>query len=117
MSPENKVQTFQVQGEPPNEAVSALFSNFLSLSRVGTEVQFEFIFLDLNNLAVMLNQLKQEEAKQSPIVKGKTIAKLVMPAASFIQLKEQLDNIFTALKEALPKVPEVENELRNTSTR
>ena len=73
--------------QPPNEAVSALFSNFLSLSRVGTEVQFEFIFLDLNNLAVMLNQLKQEEAKQSPIVKGKTIAKLVMPAASFYSVK------------------------------
>jgi hypothetical protein len=117
VSAEDKVQMLQVQGEPPNEAVPALFSNFLSVSRVGTEVQFEFIFLDLNFLAVMLSQLKQEDAKQSPIVRGKTVAKVVMPAVSFIQLKEQLDNIFAALKEALPKVPEVENELRNTSIR
>ena len=117
MSADDKVQTFQVQGQPPNEALPAFFSNFLSVSRVGTEVQFEFVFLDLNHLAVTLNKLKQSDAEQSPIVQGKTVAKVVMPAVSFIQIKEQLDSIFAALKEALPKVPEVENELRNTGIR
>jgi hypothetical protein len=115
--PDKKVQMFQVQGEPPVDAAPALFSNFLAVSRVATEVQFEFIFMDLNQLAAALIQLKNAEAEQSPIMQGKTVAKLVMPAASFMQLKEQLDAIFSALTEALPKVPEVENELPDRSFR
>ena len=114
MSEEPKLQTFQVQGQPPLDAAPALYSNFMAISRVGTEVQFEFIFLDLNQIAKMLSELKTTPS-ESPTVQGKTVAKVVMPAASFVQIKEQLATIFEAIEAILPKVPETENERRNSS--
>jgi hypothetical protein len=116
VSEETKVQTFQVQGEPPIHAGPALFSNFLAVSRVGTEVQFEFIFLDLNLVANLLAELKAGAAELKT-VPGKTVAKVVMPAASFIQLKEPLTKLFEALEAILPNVPEADNERRSSSAR
>ena len=112
---EQKVVNFKVKGEPPVQAVSALYSNFLAVSRVGTDVQFEFVFLDLNYMAVMLEQLKAADVTVTPEVEGKTVAKVVMPAVAFVQLQEQLEKVFAALKAELPKVPEVENEQRTSS--
>jgi hypothetical protein len=114
VSEDPKLQTFQVQGQRPLDAAPALYSNFMAVSRVGTEVQFEFIFLDLNEIAKILTELKTSPGV-SPTVQGKTVAKVVMPAASFVQLKEQLATIFEALEAILPKVPETENERRNSS--
>jgi hypothetical protein len=114
VSEEPKLQMFQVQGEPAVDAVPALYSNFLAVSRVATEVQFEFIFLDLNQIAKTLEELKATPS-ESPIVQGKTVAKVVMPAASFAQLKEQLGKIFEALEAILPSVPETENERRSSA--
>lgn len=114
---EKKVQNFKVKGEPPVEAVSALYSNFLGVSRVGTEVQFEFVFLDLNYMAQMLEQLKAADVTVTPEVEGKTVAKVVMPAVAFMQLHEQFATIFAALKAELPIVPEVPNEQRTSSVR
>jgi hypothetical protein len=114
VSEETKLRTFQVQGQPPLDAAPALFSNFMAVSRVGTEVQFEFIFLDLNQIANMLGDLKTTPS-ESPKVQGKTVAKVVMPAVTFVQLKEPLAKIFEALEGILPKVPESENERRNSS--
>ncbi len=112
---EPKIQNFKVKGEPPVQAVPALYSNFLAVSRVGTDVQFEFVFLDLNYMAVMLEQLKGADVTVTPEVEGKTVAKVVMPAVTFVQLQEQLEMIFAALKAELPKVPEVANEQRSSS--
>jgi hypothetical protein len=115
VSQESKVQTFQVQGEPPVHAVAALYSNFVAISRVATEIQFEFIFLDLNQMASLLTEQQKSESTESPKVQGKTVAKVVVPAVSFIQLKEQLAKIFEALEASVPNVPEVENERRSSN--
>ena len=112
---EQKVINFKVKGEPAVQAVPALYSNFLAISRVGTDVQFEFVFLDLNYMAMMLEQFKAADVTVAPEVEGKTVAKVVMPGVTFVQSWEQLEKIFTALKAELPKVPEVENEQRTSS--
>lgn len=114
MSEESKLQTFQVQGQSPLDAAPALYSNFVAVSRLGTEVQFEFIFLDLNQLAKVLDELKTAPS-ETPTVQGKTVAKVVMPAVSFVQLKEPLAKIFEALEATLPNVPEEKNERRSSS--
>lgn len=111
---ERKVQNFKVRGEAPVQAVPALYSNFLGVSRVGTDVQFEFVFLDLNFMAQMLEQLKASDVTVAPEVEGKTVAKVVMPAVTFIQLRDQFEKIFAALKAELPDVPEVTNEQRSS---
>jgi hypothetical protein len=106
---EKTILNFQVKGELPREAVPALFSNFLAFSQVGTEVQFEFIFLDLNLLATMIEQIKAAGgATTTSSVEGKTVAKVIMPAAVFVQMKEHFDKIFNALAQEgiVPKVPE-----------
>lgn len=110
-----KLLNFKVKGEPPNQAGPALYSNFLAVSRVGTDVEFEFVFLDLNFMAVMLEQLKAADVTVVPEVEGKTVAKLVMPAATFVQVHQQLETIFAALKAELPAVPEATNEQRNSN--
>jgi hypothetical protein len=113
---EKTILNFQVKGEGQGSATPALFSNFLAVSQVGTEVQFEFVFLDLNVLAGMIEQLKAAGATVTPTVDGKTVAKLVMPAAVFAQMKEHFDKIFNALGQEgiLPKVDK-KDELRSTS--
>jgi hypothetical protein len=115
--PEPKVQNFKVKGEPPVRAVPALYSNFLAVSRVGTDIQFEFIFLDLNQFATLIEQFKNSSITATPELEGKTVAKVVMPAASFVQLRQQFETIFEALKEMLPKVPEVKHEQPRSSVR
>jgi hypothetical protein len=94
---EKAILNFQVTGDAPRAAGPALFSNFLAVSQVGTEVQFEFVFLDLNLLAGMIAQQKAAGATPVPTVEGKTVAKVIMPAAVFVQLKEHFDKIFAAL--------------------
>lgn len=113
---EKTILNFQVKGEGQGSTTPALFSNFLAVSQVGTEVQFEFVFLDLNVLASMIEQLKAGGATTTPTVDGKTVAKVVMPAAVFVQMKEHFDKIFAALGQEgiLPKV-EKKDELRSTS--
>lgn len=117
MSTEQKILNFKVKGQPPLQAVPALYSNFLAVSQVGAEVQFEFIFLDLNQVAGLIEQLKSSDVTVVPEVDGKTVVKVVMPAASFVQLREQFDKIFAALKGLLPNVPEVTDEQRSSTTK
>jgi hypothetical protein len=112
----DKLIRFSVQGQPPLEAASALFSNFLAVSRLGTEIQFEFVFLDLNQMATVVDQFKAAGVNVSPVVQGKTVAKIVMPAAAFSQLKEQFEKIFEAIEQLVPKAPEEQNERRSSST-
>jgi hypothetical protein len=112
----DNVIRFSVQGQPPLEAAAALFSNFLAVSRLGTEIQFEFVFLDLNQMATTLEQFKAAGVVASPVVQGKTVAKVVMPAAAFAQLREQFEKIFEAIEQIIPKAPEEQNERRSSST-
>jgi hypothetical protein len=90
--------TLTVSGDDPRHAVSPTFANFLAVSHVGSEVQFEFIFLDLNQLALRIQRVKEGVEKPDGELQGKTVAKLVMPTAAFIQLKEHLAAMFERLE-------------------
>ncbi len=91
--------SLEVKGQEPLEACPPIFSNFVAVSRVGTEVQFEFIFLDINQLAVTAQQAQGGTREQPIQVIGKTVSKIVVPASSLLQMKSHLDAIFVALKE------------------
>jgi hypothetical protein len=112
----DKVVNFSVQGQPPLDAAAALFRNFLAVSRLGTEIQFEFVFLDLNQMALALEQFKAEGITGSPVVQGKTVAKVVMPASAFAQLREQFERIFEAIDQLVPKAPEEKDDRRNSNS-
>jgi hypothetical protein len=99
-----------IRGEDPLQAASPYFSNFVSISRLGTDVQLEFIFVDINRLALMTETAKKSEGSAQLEIAGKTVAKIVMPGLSFVQLKDHLDVIFEALKQEL-KAQEVNDEL------
>lgn len=108
MSQERKEQvaTFTVHGEDPRQAEAPVFSNFVAVSHVGSEVQFEFIFLDLNVVAKHIEGLEKsrtegaaaDTTEQSTIIQGKTVAKIVVPVASFVQLKDHLNMLFEKLE-------------------
>jgi len=104
-----KILNFHVKGQGPLDATAALYANFVAISRVATDVQFEFVFLDLNQVAVLLEQIKNSENPSMPELEGKTVAKLVMPAASVLQLREHFQKICDAIEENIEKQPEVQN--------
>jgi len=106
---EQRRLNIKVRGEEPVDAVAALYSNFLAVSRVGTDVQFEFVFLDLNKVALTMEHLKRTEQTEAPELQGKTVAKVVMPAATVLQLKEHFETIFRALEETMRKQPEAKH--------
>jgi len=108
--PDIRTITFEVKGQDPAEAMAPLFSNFLAVSRVGTDVQFEFVYIDLNQLAAIVEKSEYGEPQEVPKINGKTVGKIVMPAASFIQLKDQMRKIFGAIEKNLQKSLEVEHE-------
>ena len=115
---EKTIVNFQVKGEGPSSATPALFSNFLAVSQVGTEVQFEFVFLDLNLLAATIAELKAAGITTNPSVEGKTVAKVVMPAAVFVQIKEHFDKIYSVLaQEGIPaKASEGKRDERHSTS-
>lgn len=112
----DNVVNFSVQGQSPLEAAAPLFSNFLAVSRLGTEIQFEFVFLDLNQMAVALEQFKAEGVTVSPVVQGKTVSKVVMPASAFAQLRGQLEKIFDAIEQLVPRATEERDDRRNSNS-
>ena len=99
--PENAVERLvnvTVTGEDPLNAPLPQFANFVAISQAGTEVQFEFIFLDLNMIATMALEKKGQEKPEK--LRGQTVAKLVVPVANFLQLKDHLSTMFARLEEA-----------------
>jgi len=104
--------TVQVKGEEPLSAPPALFSNFLGISRVALDVQFEFIFLDLNQLAQILQQQPGKDKTGAPIgpVEGQTVAKVIMPAAAFVQLKEHISRLMLDIEKNLAQLDGAVNE-------
>jgi len=92
---ETKRLNFRVVGEDPCQAGAPLFSNFVGIAHVGREVQLEFIFLDINQVAQHLEQVRGEE----PVTfQGKTVAKVVIPSWAFLQLKGHIGGIFEKLE-------------------
>jgi len=75
---EKRVMQFKVLGEDPLQAGAPLFSNFVAISHLGREVQLEFIFLDIAQVAQHFENSKGQDANQEPpTFQGKTVAKLV----------------------------------------
>ena len=107
--------TLQVRGEEPREAIPAVFANFLAVSRVATEVQFEFVYLDLNMIANLLKIAADSQGKVTlPEANGKTVAKIVMPASTVVQLKEHLSKLIEDIEAEIGKTREAKNEYDRT---
>lgn len=83
------------------------FSNFLQVSRVATEVQFEFLFVDINQVAVTVEKAKELSAEGPQKLSGLTVAKVILPALSFMQLRDHLSRIFDSIEKDLGKLPDV----------
>jgi hypothetical protein len=107
---EEKQFKVNIRGENPLDAQAPLYSNFLGISRLGTDVQLEFVYVDINQLALITEAMKRSTASGPQDIAGKTVAKIVMPGANFVQLQEHLNMIFKALKEEL-QTREVGDEL------
>jgi hypothetical protein len=105
---EKKITQFQISGEDPLQAVAPMYSNFVGISRVGTDIQFEFIFLDLNQLAQILEQGKTAESPERQVLAGKTVAKLVMPGVNLLQVREHFEKVMNTLEEEVKKAQNIE---------
>jgi hypothetical protein len=90
--------TLTVVGEDPRHAVAPIFANFVAISHLANEVQLEFIFLDINTLAGQIEQVKRGASPADLSIQGKTVAKVVVPAASFVQLRSHLSAMFDRLE-------------------
>lgn len=119
----NVTLLLNVQGEDPRVASAPIFSNFLGISHVGSEVQFEFIFLDINLVAQAVEERKQmslQEARAAeqkpPTVSGKTVAKIVMPIASFVQLKGHVLSLFEKFEKVLERQSKKEHPDERTGS-
>lgn len=104
----------QVKGQESEQAPPALFANFLGISRVGGDVQFEFLFADLNQLALLMTGSKPD----APPVEltAKTVSKIVMPAENVIQLKEHVLKIFSEIEKEMKAFSEIQNVTRRASS-
>ncbi|HEV7521307.1 MAG TPA: hypothetical protein VGP89_09425 [Candidatus Angelobacter sp.] len=96
--------------ENPKNAPVPIFSNHVGISQAGTEVQFEFVFLDINHMAQMFEGVKSAFKPSAaptggpagPVeIEGKTVAKIVMPMHVFIQLKPHLIQMFSKIEQEL----------------
>jgi hypothetical protein len=90
--------TLTVSGDDPRQAGSPSFANFVAISHFGSEVQFEFIFLDLNQLAMRVERVKNGKEPADGVFQGKTVGKCVVPVSAFLQLKEHLLSMFSRLE-------------------
>jgi hypothetical protein len=94
---DNVSATLTISGDDPRQAGSPLFANFLAVSHVGTDVQFEFIFLDFNQLALTIERFKAGHATTEPL-QGKTVGKMIIPVSTFLQVKDHLLLMFNKLE-------------------
>ena len=100
--------------DPVSLSVPTLFSNHVAISRAGTEVQFEFVAVDLNVLATKV-QRHANEGEEGPIeITGKTMAKIVVPLHVFLQLESHVLGMFQAIHKEFAKIGEGVNEHSST---
>jgi hypothetical protein len=81
------------------------FSNFLQVSRVATEVQFDFLFVDVNEIAVTIQKAKESPGEGPPKLSGVLVARVVLPALNFVQMRDHINGIFDAIEKELGKLP------------
>jgi hypothetical protein len=103
----------QVRGEEPIDAPPALFSNFLGIARVAMDVQFEFVFLDLNQVAQIIQGAQSQKTGPTSPVAGQTVAKIIMPASAFIQLKDHIVRLMADIEKNLAQLEEKQNARKN----
>jgi hypothetical protein len=110
--PDGQQVQFKVIFEDPKAGPVPLFSNHVGISRAGTEVQFEFAFLDINVVAGILQSYKDGSSKAtSPIeINGRTVAKIVMPMHVFLQLGGHLQTLVKQIEQELRTEDEEEHE-------
>jgi len=97
--------------DPARVSVPTLFGNHLAVSRAGTEVQFEFVAVDINAIATMLS--KVSSSTEMPVeVAGKTVAKIVIPLHVFLQLETHLKVLFAQVRNEFP-LDDSESEASN----
>lgn len=103
------ILNLQVEGEDPLDAAIPAFANFVAVSHAGSEVQFEFIFLDLNQLAKKVAEIAGKDKSDKPMkLTGRTVSKVIVPVSNFIQLKDHLNTLFAKLEEATHVVDQQE---------
>jgi hypothetical protein len=90
-----------VTADENRNSVAPLFANFLMVSSVGSDVQFEFLFVDLADLAGHIDKAKHGGGAKDFSCVGKTVSKTIVPAASFVQLKTHLAQMFERLEAQL----------------
>ncbi len=116
--PDDRHVTFKVLLEEPRQGATPLFSNHVGIARAGTEVQFEFGFLDINAVATILRDYKEHGGTSPVEINGKSIAKIVMPLHVFLQLKEHLQGMFNSIEHELQLAEKEEgNESSSSSIR
>ncbi len=109
--PEGQQVNFKVIFEDPTAGPVPLFSNHVGISRAGTEVQFEFAFLDINLIASILQGHKEGIRAESPIeITGRTVAKIVMPMHVFLQMGGHLQTLVKQIEAELQTENEEEQE-------
>jgi hypothetical protein len=112
-----KTLNLQIQGQDALDSAPPFFCNFVGISRLATEVQFEFIFLDLNQMALLIGAKGSAEAPQAPsLVLGQTVAKIVMPAQAFVQLKDHVIRMFSDIEKELMSAKEVQDARTGTNS-
>ena len=107
MALEKQQFLLNIRGQEPLNAAAPLYSNFVSIARIGSDVQLEFIFLDINQLALLTNKMKNSPTDEPQEIVGKTIAKIVMNGANFVQIREHINTVFDAL------IAELQLEVKN----
>jgi hypothetical protein len=105
----------QVKAKETQAPSPTLFSNFLGVARVAGEVQFEFLFLDLNQMAQLLNAGKMAKNPEMIEVSAQTVVKIVMPAGNVIQIKDHLLAMFADIEKEMAVAAEVQN-VRNRAS-
>jgi hypothetical protein len=117
-TPTPETLMIQVRGQEPLSADAPVYSNFLAVSRVGADVEFEFVFLDFNAIAKILEESMKGGANSTPApIEGKTVAKVIVPGLSLIQIREHLNFILNEVEKAMKDVKsKSEMEAHNESS-
>jgi hypothetical protein len=116
---DERILQFSVSGEDPLDATNPLFANFVGVSHAGTEVQFEFVFMDLNQIAQTAQKIQSggHKAPEKLEFKGKTVAKVIVPVAVFIQLKDHLNAMLQKLEGIANAAQQEETQERRSASR
>lgn len=112
--------TIHVQGQGAMYSDPPTYSNYLAVARVGADVQFEFIFLDFNTIAQILDQSKKGVALTLP-VEGRTVAKIIVSGVNLIQIRNHLNFILDETEKAVKGVKtkngmEAQNDSNNVKS-